>query len=81
MKVEISCFWEKLERGENLERVNIILGCPKESLKLYGFKELVIFSEAVLAALVGVWHFWGLLLLRMVLRAYPEIFKGHCHPP
>ena len=39
----------------------------KDSVKLYGLKELVVMGKAVLAVIVGVWLFWG-----VILRAYPE---------
>ena len=48
---------------------NIMLG-EKNSLNLYGLKELVVMGKAVLAVIVGVWLFGG-----VVLRAYPESYQ------
>ena len=47
----------------------------KNYLKLYGLMELVVIGKAVLAVIVGVWFFVG-----VILRAYPESYQRHCHP-
>ena len=47
----------------------------KNSLNLYGLKEIVVMGKAVLAVRVGVLLFGG-----VVLRAYPKSYQRHCHP-